>query len=183
MVNYEYRSGMCRGNCKGRNGQPHNSFGGARSIWSIVEYIPLRAGHLKVCAVKFQRVASENPGVPRVAPLGPVEQELAGNVRVYPNGRENIGLNSFSGVTYRIRSSMRQQRVSPACKDRRSTICFGSRSKPFSCKAVLNIAVFLPIQLLVCRCSARSEKAPGWCRTRENAGDSMKIIGVKAAKM
>ena len=29
---YEYRSRMCRGNCKGRNGQPHNSFGGARSI-------------------------------------------------------------------------------------------------------------------------------------------------------
>jgi hypothetical protein len=41
----------------------------------------------------------------------------------------------------------------------------------------------LPIQILVRRRSALSEKAPDWCRTRGNVGDSMKIMGVKAAKM
>lgn len=59
-------------------------------------------------------------------------------------GGENVGLNSFSGVTNRIRSSMWQQRMSPACRDRCPTMCFGSRSKPFSSKAILNI-----------RCSSR----------------------------
>lgn len=78
---------------------------------------------------------------------------------------------------------MWQQRVSPARKDSCPTICFGSRSEPFSCKVILNIAVFLPIQILVRRRSTLSEKAPGRRRTRGDAGDSMKIIDIKAAKI